>query len=250
MIFCLLLNPHPILKMKKHIANFVTSLNILSGCIGIGMVFKGEIDIAAYMIGVAAVFDFMDGMVARLLNVKSGFGKELDSLADVVSFGVLPGIIMYSMLDIAFRENEGISQYIPFVAFIIPVFSALRLAKFNIDSHQSDSFIGMPTPANAIFFASIPLILLHQPEQIPFINNILGNPGILIILIITFSLLLVAPIPLFSLKFKDFSWSVNHMQYILIVSSIILLIFLQFFAIPIIILLYLFLSIINNLIKK
>ena len=236
--------------MKKHIANFVTSLNLLCGCIGIGMVFMDRHDMAAYLIGLAAVFDFMDGMVARLLHIKSEFGKELDSLADVVSFGVLPGIIMFSMLEKAFRETEGIGHFVPFIAFIIPVFSALRLAKFNIDTRQTDSFIGLPTPANAIFFASIPLILLHQPEQTSLISYILGNPGILIILILLFSFLLVAPLPLFSMKFKDLSWSGNHMQYILIGSSVILLIFLQYLAIPIILLLYILLSIINNFNKK
>jgi CDP-diacylglycerol---serine O-phosphatidyltransferase len=239
--------------MKKHIPNFITSLNLLCGCIGIGLVYRyktSALDIAAYMIGLAAVFDFLDGMVARLLNARSEMGKELDSLADVVSFGVLPGIIIFSMLDGVYCEVEGYASYLPFIAFLIPVFSALRLAKFNIDTRQTDSFIGLPTPANAIFFASIPLILLHQPEQIPLFTKLLSSPGILIFLVFLFSFLLVSPLPLFSIKFKDLSWSKNYMQYILISISLLLIIFLQFIAIPFILLLYIILSIINNSKKK
>jgi len=237
--------------MKKHIPNFVTSLNLLSGCIGVGLVLRGgNLDIAAYMIGLAAVFDFLDGMVARLLNVKSEIGKQLDSLADVVSFGVLPGIIIFSMLDGVYNDAEGVVTYLPFIAFIIPVFSALRLAKFNIDTRQTESFIGLPTPANAIFWASVPLILLHQPEQIPVLTKLLSSPGLLIILIFVFSYLLVSPLPLFSMKFKDMSWGKNHMQYILITVSIALILLLHFIAIPFILLLYIILSIINNFKKN
>ena len=166
--------------MKKHVPNIVTSLNAACGCIGIGLAFKGELVFASYMVGLAAILDFMDGMLARLLNAKSKFGKELDSLADLISFGVLPGFIMFSLLDMCFNESGGWVSYIPFIAFLIPVFSALRLAKFNTDHRQSDYFIGIPTPANAIFISSIPLILNYQPEQILVISNLIGNPGFLI----------------------------------------------------------------------
>lgn len=244
--------------MKKNIPNIITILNLACGCVGIGMALRyiNNIDdykyliYASYMIGFAGVFDFFDGMTARLLNVKSTFGKELDSLADVVSFGVLPGLILYCLLNIALEEAENFRAYIPFVAFLIPVFSALRLAKFNIDTKQTDSFIGLPTPANAIFIASIPFILVYQSEQIPFITNILGNPGVLVVLVFLLSFLLVSPIPLFSLKFKDISWSKNSLQYTLIISSVVLLIFFYFLAIPIIFFLYILLSIINNTLKK
>ncbi len=236
--------------MKKHIPNFVTSLNAVCGCIGIGMAFKGDLVFASYMIILAAVLDFIDGMLARLLNVKSKIGKELDSLADVISFGVLPGFIMFSLLDMCFNESEGWITYIPFIAFLIPVFSALRLAKFNTDSRQSDHFIGVPTPANAIFISSIPLILYYQPEQIPVISNIFGNPGFLIGLVLILSFLLVSPIQLFSFKFKDFSWSKNSVQYIFLILSLTLIIFLSFVAIPIIFPLYILLSIIKNPNKK
>jgi CDP-diacylglycerol---serine O-phosphatidyltransferase len=236
--------------MKRHIPNFITSLNLACGCIGIGIIFKGDLITSAYLIGLAAIFDLLDGISARLLNSRSDFGKELDSLADIVSFGVLPGLIFYCLLDMAFYEAEGIQGYIPFIAFLIPVFSALRLAKFNNDSNQANSFSGMPTPANALFIASIPLILVSQDNKIPFIYDIFGNPGFIIILVFALSLLMVLPIPLFSLKFKDLSWKNNIMQYILIISSIILLIFLNFYAVPIIFFLYIILSIINNSLKK
>jgi CDP-diacylglycerol--serine O-phosphatidyltransferase len=234
--------------MKKHIPNFITSLNLLSGCFGIGFVFGGNVIMASYLIGIAAIFDLLDGMVARLLNVKSEFGKQLDSLADLISFGLLPGIILYSLLRIAFNDAEGFKVYLPFIAFLIPLFSALRLAKFNIDDKQAESFIGLPTPANAIFIASIPLILIQQNETV--ISNLFGNPGFIIVLILILSFLLVAPIPLFSMKFKDLSWAKNYIRYIFIILSVILFIIFYFQAIPIIILLYILLSIINNSVKK
>jgi CDP-diacylglycerol--serine O-phosphatidyltransferase len=200
------------------------------------------------MIGLAAIFDLLDGMVARMLNVKSEFGKQLDSLADLISFGMLPGIILFYLLTNIFTDTEGFMKYTSFIAFLIPLFSALRLAKFNIDEKQKDSFIGLPTPANALFIASIPLILVQQNESI--IGNLFGNPGFIIILIFLLSFLLVAPIPLFSLKFKDFTWTKNSVQYIFIIISVILFILLNFLAIPIIIFLYVLLSIINNSVRK
>jgi CDP-diacylglycerol--serine O-phosphatidyltransferase len=236
--------------MKKHIPNFITSLNLVCGCIGIGFLFKNNIPYAAWAIVFAALFDFLDGMFARLLHVKSEIGKELDSLADMVSFGVLPGFIMYAMLDQCVGDAEGWKAFIPFIAFLIPVFSALRLAKFNIDKRQLDKFIGLPTPANAIFIASIPFILYYQPDKIPAISTVLANPGFLIVLTFILSFLLVAPLPLFALKFKDVSWSKNSVKYIFIILSLLLLIFLSFTAIPIILPLYIFLSLISNPLKK
>ena len=234
--------------MKKHIPNFITSLNILSGSIGIGLIFKfpDHPEISAYMIGFAVIFDFLDGMSARLLNVKSEMGKELDSLADVVSFGVLPGLILFCLLNRVYSEADGLYTYIPFVAFLIPVFSALRLAKFNIDTRQTNSFIGLPTPANALFIGSIPIIIAGGGEQIPFIFNLFSNPGFLLVIIFLMSYLLVSPIPLFSIKFKDMSWASNSFQYILIILSVILILIFAYTAIPLILIIYIFLSIINN----
>ena len=201
---------------------------------------------AAYFIGAAAVFDFLDGMAARLLNVKSEFGKQLDSLADVVSFGVLPGMILFNLLETGFVNMTGVFSYLSYIAFLIPICSALRLAKFNIDTKQTESFIGLPTPANAIFFASIPLILLNPSDVLPIVSKLMGSPYVLIVMIVVFSFLLVSPLPLFSMKFKNFSWSKNSMQYILIGSSVILIIFLHYIAIPSIIILYILLSIIKT----
>lgn len=249
MIFFLILKHH-ISQMKKHIPNFITSLNLVCGCIGIGLLFKNNIPGAAWAIVMATLFDFLDGMFARLLHVKSAIGKDLDSLADMVSFGVLPGFIMYAMLDMCFNEAEGWRTLIPFIAFLIPVFSAFRLAKFNVDKRQTDKFIGLPTPANAVFIASIPFILYYQPDKVPAISAVLANPGFLIVLTFILSFMLVAPLPLFALKFKEISWSKNSVKYIFIILSVILLILLSFVAIPIILPLYIFLSIISNPNKK
>ncbi|HEX7411488.1 MAG TPA: CDP-alcohol phosphatidyltransferase family protein, partial [Bacteroidales bacterium] len=156
--------------MKQHIPNFVTSLNLFSGCVGVAASFSGHTTAAVILMGAAALFDFADGLMARALHVKSAIGKELDSLADVVSFGLLPGAIMYQLMLISTNlpgKEAGWMNPYPYLAFLITVFSALRLAKFNIDTRQSDSFIGLPTPANALFIASLPMILLQvgQSEQ-------------------------------------------------------------------------------------
>jgi len=224
--------------MKAHIPNTLTVSNLLCGCIGIVMAFSGKLDYAAYLIWVAAIFDFLDGFAARLLNVKSAIGKELDSLADMVSFGVLPSVIMYVLID---QRMEN--TFLPFLAFSIAAFSALRLAKFNIDENQTDSFIGLPTPANAFFISAIPFVL---DDNFLGANDILGGPGLIVICIIL-SILLVSNIPLFSLKFKDFSWQNNAIRYIFAAVSGILLIAMNVFAIPLIILVYLVLSIGSNL---
>jgi len=236
--------------MKKHIPNFITSLNLISGCIGIGFLFKGLIAYSAIFIFIAAIFDFFDGLLARLLKSVSEFGKELDSLADVISFGILPGCIMYSLTEICFIDAEGWKAYIPFIAFLIPVCSAIRLAKFNLDTRQNDYFIGLPTPAGALFIASIPLILVYDNEQMPVTGYIMGNPGFLIATTLLLSYLLISPIPLFSFKIKDFSWKNNAVVFIFLISSLILFFFLSFISIPVIFFLYIILSIINNFLKK
>ncbi|HQS50964.1 MAG TPA: CDP-diacylglycerol--serine O-phosphatidyltransferase, partial [Daejeonella sp.] len=144
--------------MKKHIPNSVTCLNLFSGCLGIVFAFQGNLIWASYAIVIAAVFDFFDGMLARLLKAYSDIGKELDSLADMVSFGVLPSVIIYQLFALSPQIDFG-ADWLSFSAFIIAVFSALRLAKFNIDTRQSENFIGLPTPANALLIASFPLII-------------------------------------------------------------------------------------------
>ncbi|MEY3679312.1 MAG: hypothetical protein RI924_1453 [Bacteroidota bacterium] len=140
--------------MKKHIPNTLTCLNLFSGCVGLVFAFENQLIFAAYAIGISAMLDFFDGMTARLLKAYSEIGKELDSLADVVSFGVLPSLIIYQL----FKTSTSVHAYLPYLAFMIAVFSALRLAKFNVDTRQSEHFIGLPTPANALLIGSLPFI--------------------------------------------------------------------------------------------
>ncbi|MDP3468388.1 MAG: CDP-diacylglycerol--serine O-phosphatidyltransferase [Daejeonella sp.] len=227
--------------MKKHIPNFVTCLNLFSGCMGIVFAFQGNLIWASYAIVIAAIFDFFDGMLARLLNAYSEIGKELDSLADMVSFGVLPAVIVYHLFAISPQPEFG-GTWLSFSAFIITVFSALRLAKFNLDTRQSENFIGLPTPANALLIASFPLIIA---ENNPFFADFILNQWFLMIFSLSMSLLLIAEVPLISLKFKSLKFKDNLLRYILIFSSILLLWFLKFEAVPIIIIIYFLISLIQ-----
>lgn len=239
------------MQIKNNIPNFITSLNLFSGCLAILAVVNWRLDMAGIMIFVAAVFDFLDGLAARLLNARSPIGVELDSLADVVSFGVAPGLVMFNLIQITAEPYHGVSvtyTVMPYVALIIPVLSAWRLAKFNIDTRQSESFLGLPTPANAFLFASLPLIYTWQYE--PMENghqgflDILFTPLALIIICVVFSRLLVSEIPLFSMKFKSLAWKDNDFRYIFLLISLGLLIWLKFLGIPAIILLYILFSVI------
>ena len=218
----------------KHLPNFITLCNLFCGCIGIIIVLEGHITYAAYLIWLAAALDFLDGFVARLLNAFSPIGKELDSLADMVTFGVLPSIIMYVLL-----QERMIGTYWPWVAFIIAAFSALRLAKFNIDTRQSDSFIGLPTPANVFFISALPFVIGGDSFMAPFI----GNAVVLIVITLLFSYLMVAEIKLLALKFKNRSWHDNKARFIFLALSALLILFFQMQGIPLIIVLYLLLSI-------
>jgi len=240
------------MQIKEHIPNFVTSLNLFSGCVGIAAIFTGHTTAAVILMGAAAVFDYADGMVARALHVKSAIGKELDSLADVISFGLLPAAIMYQLM-LSCKNLPGIEygwmNPYPYLAFLIAVFSGLRLAKFNIDTRQSDSFIGLPTPANAILIASLPMILLQvesSGETLVPIVSFLGNFYFLLGLTVLMSWLLVAEIPLFALKFKNLSWKDNKSQFTFVGFSILLLILLHFMAIPCIILLFILMSVMRR----
>lgn len=234
--------------MKKHIPNFITTLNLFSGCIGIIIALQYRIDYAAYFIVIAALFDFMDGMAARLLHVKSEIGKELDSLADVVSFGVLPGIIIYQLM--AYSPNTpATGSYISIfslIALIIPILSAVRLAKFNLDTRQTTSFIGLPVPANALFLGSLPLIKMQAgfSDSMSWLTNITDNYYILAFIAVGMSLLLVSEIPLISLKFSNLTFADNKPQYILVLFAVITFALVTFTAIPLIILAYILLSLI------
>lgn len=225
--------------MLKHIPNLLTISNLICGCIALYFTFHDNLVFAAYLIGLAAIFDFMDGAAARLLKVSGPMGKELDSLADMVSFGVVPGSVVFHLL-----EASTLSTY-SFVALAIPAFSAYRLAKFNIDERQSENFIGLPTPANCLVFISFPLITAFQGESM--IASIIEIPEVLIALTLLLSLAMVSEIPLFSLKFKNLKYADNKLRFSFIGIAILLLVLLEFSAIPLIVLLYLILSILSNL---
>ena len=226
--------------MKQHIPNAVTCLNIFSGCVGIVFAFNGNLVFASYAILIAAVLDFLDGMIARRLKAYSELGNQLDSLADMVSFGVLPSVIIYHLF-LSSIEITSLSL-ISYSAFIIAVFSGLRLAKFNIDTRQSENFIGLPTPANALLIASFPFMM--EENNSIFMNYIM-NPNSLLIFSLIMSFLLISEIPLLSLKFKTISFSENALRYILILSSILLILLFQFAAVPIILILYILISLVH-----
>lgn len=227
--------------MKKHIPNGITCLNLLSGCIGIVFAFGGQLEYASYAIFIAAIFDFADGLVARALKAYSEIGKELDSLADMVSFGVLPSVIVYQLF-LKAPQVGAVSLYLNLSAFLIAIFSALRLAKFNTDTRQSENFIGLPTPANALLIASLPMILEGGNF---FLTSYILNPFFLFLFSLGMGILLVAEIPLMSLKFKSYRVSQNILRYALIASALLLILIFNFAAVPIIIFIYFLLSIIQ-----
>jgi CDP-diacylglycerol---serine O-phosphatidyltransferase len=216
--------------MTRHIPNFLTCCNLFCGCLGIVFAFKDPTILAAYFIWVACVFDFFDGFAARMLKVSSPIGKELDSLADMVSFGLLPSVVLYNMLVAA-----GAPSYVPYIAFSVAIFSALRLAIFNLDDRQTDSFRGLPTPANALFISALPLL----PESF---SAVLQEYWVMGLIAVLSSYMLVSGIELFALKFKNFSWQDNKIRFTFLGLSVLLLVTLQLAAIPVIILLYIALS--------
>ncbi|MES2653214.1 MAG: CDP-diacylglycerol--serine O-phosphatidyltransferase [Bacteroidota bacterium] len=220
--------------LKKHIPNAITCANLFSGCIGVVFAFKGELETAAYFVLLSGIFDFFDGMAARLLNVKSAIGKELDSLADMVSFGFLPGVVMFQLL----KASDYSNDYIPYLAFIITVFSALRLAKFNIDERQTEDFIGLNTPMNTLFVVSLPFIAKDYPE-------VVGSTLLLIGLVVLTSFLLISEIRIFSMKLSDVSWAKNKMKYLFLILSLVLIVALKFTAVPFILVLYIGLSVLH-----
>ena len=203
-------------NIKKHIPNSITCCNLISGCMATYWAFMGIYEFALLLIIIGAVFDFFDGMTARLLGVSSPIGKELDSLADCITFGFAPSAIIFSYLS-TFETHNFI---IPFLAFIMAAFSALRLAKFNLDERQALGFIGLPTPANALFWGSLIVGTQEYLEEIPYI------PFILLAGVLLSCYLLVSEIPMFALKFKHWGWKGNEIKYIFVLSCIPLLLLL------------------------
>lgn len=220
--------------MLRHIPNTLTCLNLICGATGIIFLLEGRGIDAAWFVWASCVFDFFDGFAARMLKVTSAIGKELDSLADMVSFGLLPSVVMYQLIDES-TENA----WLPFLALTIAAFSALRLAKFNIDERQLDTFIGLNTPANTIFISSL-----------PFLKGTIGDwffstPSLLAITFI-FSGLLVSEIEIFAFKFKNFSWADNKIRFTFLLLSVLLLALLKLTALPLIIILYVLFSLVSK----
>lgn len=228
--------------ITRHIPNTVTCLNLFSGCIATIMAYQGQYELSLLFIILSAVFDFFDGMLARALHAYSAIGKELDSLADDISFGLAPAMIVFSLFKEVHYPSflQPAQTWIPYMAFLIAVFSALRLAKFNIDERQSSSFIGLPTPANALFWASLTV------GQHNWLVSECFNAAYLILLVCIFSYLLVAEIPMFSLKFKNLTWKDNKIPFIFLLVSVLLLIFLQTSGISAVIGWYIVLSLISR----
>jgi len=250
--------------IKKQIPNLFTLLNLLAGLIAILMVASDKLVEAAFFVFLGIFFDFFDGFFARKFKVEGEFGKQLDSLADMVTSGVVPGLVMFQLILYAVKQewfmqlscevgdwqdySETFYYYLPFIGLIIPLAAAYRLAKFNIDERQSSSFIGLPTPAFSIFVLSLPLILFYSDAQ--FFVDILQNKYVLIVITLVGSYLLNAEIPLFSLKFKNYSWAENKIKYVFIILTIGLLLALQTVAIPLVIILYTLMSLLENIISK
>ena len=256
-----------------NIPNLLTASNMLCGILAIFLTLSGRVYYAPYFIFLGAILDFLDGFMARILKQQGELGKQLDSLADMVTFGLAPGVMMFMILidlslnngnyfectvcefgkfeswvNLIFRQNH----YEILVALLIPVFSMFRLAKFNLDTRQSESFIGVPTPANTIFFCMFPLILAQDFAVGSFqfqVREFIMQVWVLIPIIIIMSILLISEIPLFSLKFKHFKWKGNEIRFIFLITCSLLIPLTRFWSMGIIVLLYLILSIIENILK-
>ncbi len=228
--------------ITRNIPNSITCCNLISGCIAIAFAYEGKQEWALAFIIIGAVFDFFDGMVARLLHVSSPIGKELDSLADDITFGAAPAMMVFTFLhQLPYPDwLDGAREYLPYVAFLIAAFSALRLAKFNLDERQATSFIGLPTPANALFWGSLIVgggtRLIHIPYALP----------VVLVLIALSCWMLVAEIPLFALKFKQWGWKGNETKYIFLITCIPLIVWLGMSSLAVIITWYVILSIYDN----
>lgn len=238
------------MAIKKHIPNAITLLNLLSGLVALVYAFDDNLQMAFFWVCLGIFLDFWDGFAARILKVASPLGVQLDSLADMVTSGVVPGVAMYQMLSHIQQNDETYlvtnetfyMKLVPFIGFIITLGACMRLAKFNIDTRQTDSFIGLPTPANALFILSIPLILSTTANET--IINLLSNPYILVAISFFSAFIMNAELPLFSLKIKSDQLGKNKTALLFVLLSVLLIIIFQYVAIPIIITLYILISVI------
>jgi CDP-diacylglycerol--serine O-phosphatidyltransferase len=230
--------------MMKHLPNFITCLNAFAGCIASVIVFNAEnindLQPVMYLLILAGLFDFADGLFARALKAYSNIGKDLDSLADAISFGFVPGAIMYKLLLFTLPQDLQILAY---SGFVITIFSILRLAIFNNDTRQTDQFIGVPTPINALMAGSLSFIFVSFPYILEFFND---NWWWLFVYILICSYLLVSEIHLIALKFKTLKWADNKTRFIFIILCLLLVVFLNMASVPLIFLSYLIISIIDN----
>ena len=240
------------MALKKHLPNLITLVNLLSGCIAVLYAVFGHLEAAALFVVIGIGFDFFDGFAARLLKVEGELGKQLDSLADMVTSGLVPGIVMMQMLFKASTEDTlesllvaGTLQWLPFCGLLVTLASAYRLANFNIDTRQTSSFVGLPTPANTLLIVSLPLICKYS--EFTFVVALLQNKYLLLVLTFLSVYLLNAEIPLFALKFKNFSWRDNAFKFLFLGLSLLLFFLLQFVAVPLIVLMYVTISVWKNL---
>lgn len=233
------------MNIKAQIPNLFTMLNLFSGCVAVVMVADYKFDLAFYFVCLGIFFDFFDGFFARKFGVAGPLGVQLDSLADMVTSGLVPGYVMYKMMQDS--DAFGVESFFPYLGFMITLGACYRLAKFNIDTRQSDSFIGLPTPANTLFFTSLPLINASFFDD--NFNGIVFNNWVMIGLCFLSVYIMNAEIPLFSLKIKDFSFAKYKLQIFFLVFSVLMLIFLQILAVPLIIIIYVLLSILDNQFK-
>ncbi|MFT3795445.1 CDP-alcohol phosphatidyltransferase family protein [Flavobacterium sp.] len=229
------------MNIKKHVPNAITLGNLLSGCIAIVFAFRENYELAFLFVCLGIFLDFFDGFFARLFKVSGPLGLQLDSLADMVTSGVTPGLVMFQLM----RTGSGWEgEWIPFLGFVITLGSCMRLAKFNIDTRQTDSFIGLPTPANALFVMSLPLVLKHTESFL--VIEALTDHGILLGISLFSAYILNAEIPLFSLKIKDFNLKKMALQIVFLIIALLELVLLQYLGIPLVIVTYVLLSVINN----
>lgn len=231
------------MNIKKHVPNIITLLNLFSGCIALVFAAELNFEMAFFFVCLGIFLDFFDGFFARLFKVSSPLGLQLDSLADMVTSGVVPGLVMFYLLQ---KGQDSVSPLLilPYLGFIITLGSCYRLANFNIDTRQTDSFIGLPTPANTLFIMSLPLVLKYSDSLVVF--EILSNQWILLAITLFSAYILNAEIPLFSLKIKDFTFKKNALQIVFLTLSLLLLFFFQYLGIPLIIITYILLSVVNN----
>jgi CDP-diacylglycerol--serine O-phosphatidyltransferase len=241
--------------MKQHVPNFITLLNLLSGCIATVFAVLNQLEFAAIFVFLGIFFDFFDGLAARLLDVRSELGVQLDSLADMVTSGLVPGIVMFQLLNMSQSGGWNLDflgtgtdlNVLSLSGFIITLASAYRLAKFNIDENQVSSFIGLPTPANALLILSLPLILIYQNNNV--LNDFILNQWFLLGLTMLSAFLLNSKIELFSFKLKSSGFKENGIKYLFLIGSLVLLLTVKFLAVPLIIVLYILASLIEKQFK-